>query len=388
MNGTTGTSRQQTETLIIGGGQAGLSVGYHLAQQGRPFLILDASERIGDSWRQRWDSLRLFTPAGFSGLDGMPFPAHPRSFPTKDEMGDYLEGYAAHFDLPVRSGVRVDRLSRDGERFIVAAGATTYEADNVVVAMAGYQRPKIPAVAAELDPDIVQLHSKDYRRTDQLREGGVLLVGAGNSGAEIAMEVVGEHPTWVAGRKVGQIPFRIDGFLGSRILVRLVLRGLFHRVLTVKTPMGRKVRAASLGHSGPLIRTKERNLRAAGVQRVPRLAGAQDGRPVLEDGRVLDVANVIWCTGFTPGFDWIDLEIHGEHEPQHERGLVPTQPGLYFVGLHFLNALSSSMIHGVGRDAERVARQIAQRATAGDTAPRTTLAGTVAAWLPGPPMSD
>ena len=362
VDGTTGPA-EHFETIVVGGGQAGLSVGYHLARRGRPFVILDAGRRVGDSWRSRWDSLRLFSPARFSGLDGMPFPGDPHSFPTKDEMGDYLEAYARRFDLPVRNGVRVERLSRDGDGFVLRAGERTYRADSVVVAMASYQRPHVPAFAAELDPAIVQLHSGEYRNPSQLREGPVLLVGAGNSGSEIAMELAAWHQIWMAGRNVGQLPFRIDGFAGLHALDRLVLRGLFHRVLTVRTPVGRKARPTILIKGGPLIRVRGKALSAAGVERVPRVSAVRDGLPVLDDGRVLEPSNVVWCTGFHAGLDWIDLPVHGDHEPQHTSGVVATQPGLYFVGLHFLHALSSSMIHGVGRDAERIAAHIVGAST-------------------------
>src|SRR5262245_35881833 len=175
-------------TVVIGGGQAGLSVGYYLARQGRPFVILDANKRVGDAWRQRWDSLHLFTPAVFDSLVGMKFPAPPFSFPTKDEMADYLEAYARRFQLPVRTGIRVDRLSRVGTRYLVEAGPHRFEADHVVVAMSSYQIPRTPAFGKDLRPDILQMHSSAYRNPAQLKPGGVLLVGAGNSGAEIAIE--------------------------------------------------------------------------------------------------------------------------------------------------------------------------------------------------------
>ena len=354
---------ERVQTLIIGGGQAGLSVGYHLARLGLPFLILDANQRIGDAWRRRWDSLRLFTPARYDGLVGMPFPATAHAFPTKDEMADYLETYAARFDLPVRGGIRVDRLTERGGRFVVAAGDRQFEAENVVVAMANYQQPVVPEFARQLDPGIVQLHSLDYRGPAQFAAGDVLLVGAGNSGADIALEVVAGHRTWLSGRDTGHIPFRIEGVAARLLLVRLVLRVLFHRVLTVDTPVGRRVRPKVLRAGGPLIRVKPRDLTSAGVVRVPRTVGVRDGRPLLDDGRVLDVANVIWCTGFAPGFSWIDLPVLDDRgEPLHERGLVARMPGLYFVGLHFLYSLSSTMIHGVARDAERVAGAVAARA--------------------------
>jgi putative flavoprotein involved in K+ transport len=353
---------ERIDTIVIGAGQAGLSVGYHLARRGVPFLILDAGARIGDQWRKRWDSLRLFTPARFSSLDGMPFPADAHSFPTKDAMADYLEAYARTFALPVRYGVRVERVSRLGERFVVIAGDQRFEADNVVVAMANYQRPRVPAFANELDPRIVQLHSFDYRNPSQFQEGAVLVVGAGNSGAEIALDAARAHQTSVAGRDTGHVPFRIEGLAARLVLVRLVLRVVFHRILTVATPMGRKVRPQVLHTGGVLVRTKPSDLTAAGITRVPRVAGVRNGLPLLEDGRVLDVANVVWCTGFHPGFSWVDLPVFGpDGEPQHERGVVSSEPGLYFVGLHFLFAMSSVMIHGVGRDAARVADTIARR---------------------------
>jgi putative flavoprotein involved in K+ transport len=352
------------DVIIIGGGQAGLSVGHHLARHGLRFVILEGHPRIGDTWRRRWDSLRLFTPARFDSLDGMPFPAPGDYFPTKDEMADYLESYAAHFQLPVRTGVRVERLWRQDGRFRVKAGALELQADQVVVAMASYQRPRLPDFAAQLDPAIVQLHSSAYRAPGQLRPGGVLIAGAGNSGAEIAKELAGHHQIWMSGRDTGEGPFDMAGLAGRKLLGPLVLRVLFHRLLTIRTPMGRKARPRILGKGAPLIRVKQAQLRAAGVERVGRVRAVQAGKPVLDDGRVLDVANVVWCTGFHPGFDWIDLPVlDADGEPRHEGGLCPEVPGLYFVGLHFLYAMSSTMIHGVGRDAARIAASVAARAS-------------------------
>jgi putative flavoprotein involved in K+ transport len=354
---------ERFDVIVIGAGQAGLSVGYHLARTGARFLILDANERVGDSWRKRWDSLRLFTPAKFDGLDGMPFPARRNYFPTKDEMANYLEEYARHFHLPVRSGVRVERLFRRGSRYIVKAGALELEAGQVVVAMSKYQRAKVPAFAANLSGDIVQLHSSDYRNLGQLRPGAVLLAGAGNSGADIALETSrGGHKTWLAGPDTGEIPFRPERFFGRNLFMPLVLGFVFHHVLTVKTPPGRKARPRVLKKGGPLIRVKRRDLAAAHVERAPRVVGARGGQPLLETGQTLDVNNVIWCSGFHPGFDWIDLPVFGgDGEPRQESGMVKSQAGLYFVGLPFLHSMSSSMIHGVGRDAARVVHAIKLR---------------------------
>jgi len=355
--------RAHFDVIVIGGGQAGLAVGYHLARTGVRFVILDANRRIGDSWRKRWDSLRLFTPAKLDSLDGMPFPAPPSYFPTKDEMADCLESCAARFRLPVRSGTRVDGLSRPGHRFVIKCGTAELEADQVVVAMANYQRPLVPAFAAKLSPRIVQMHSTDYRNLRQLQPGGVLIAGAGNSGAEIATEAArdGRH-VWMAGPSTGAIPFRPESFVGRHLLQPFVLRTVFHRLLTVDTPIGRRVRSKMLRGGQPLIRVKSGDLTSAGVERVPRVVGARSGRPLLDGGETLDVANVIWCSGFSPGFDWIDLPIFGDDgRPRHQGGVVESPPGLYFVGLAFLYAMSSSMIHGVSRDAERIVTAIETR---------------------------
>jgi putative flavoprotein involved in K+ transport len=359
-----GNGSERFETVIIGGGQAGLSVGYHLAKRGRSFVILDANERIGDAWRKRWDSLRLFTPARYDGLNGMPFPAPRLSFPTKDEMADYLEAYAARFDLPVQTGIRTDGLSRQGDGYVVSAGDRRFEADNVVVATGASRTAQIPAFARELDPSIVQLHSGEYRNPTQLQEGGVLIVGLGNSGAEIAYEVVRTHPTWLSGKPSGQIPVR-HGPAAARFVFPVV-RFMGHRVLTRRTPIGRKVVPKLIAHGAPLIRVKLKDLAAAGVEQVSRMVGVRDGYPELADGRVLDVSNVIWCTGFRYDFGWIDLPVFGAGgEPAHRRGVVESEPGLYFMGLLFQYALSSDVLPGMGRDAEHIAKHIASRKTNG-----------------------
>ena len=375
------------ETLVIGGGQAGLAVGYHLAKRDLDFLIVDAHQRLGDTWRSRWDSLRLFTPARYDGLPGMPFPGSPGAFPSKDQMADYLEAYAARFALPVQTGVRVERLARRGSRFVAEAGECSFEADQVVVAMSNWQKPFVPSFAVEVRPDIVQVHAGQYRNPTQLKPGRVLVVGAGNSGAEIALELSRTHPTWLAGPDTGSIPFDIDGVASRLLLSRLVLRVFFHRVVTLDTPIGRKVRPKVLSHGMPTIRVKPKHLSRAGVERVGRVIGVRDGLPLLEDERVLDVDNVVWCTGFRHGFDWIDLPVLGETEPLHERGVVQSEPGLYFVGLMFLYAASSAQIHGVGRDAERIANRVAAEHASGSASRLVTTSesdGPPFAWSAAP----
>jgi putative flavoprotein involved in K+ transport len=366
---------ERYETVIVGGGQAGLSVGYHLQRAGRSFVILDASERIGESWRQRWDSLRLYSPAFRDGLPGMPCPAPRTAYPTKDEMGDYLEAYATRFELPVRSGVAVHALTKENGRYVAIAGDQRFEADNVVVATGVFRKPHTPEFASALDPAITQLHSNDYRNLSQLQEGPVLVVGASHSGSDIAYEASASHDVILSGTDTGQIPAPIESRRG-----RVFFRGLFFvgtHVLTADTPMGRKMREHVRHGGGPLLRYRKKNLRAAGVERVlARTVGVERGRPVLENGAVLDVRNVVWCTGFRPDFSWIrfPFEMGDDAYPVQYRGAAASSPGLYFAGLPFLHSFASMLIGGTGRDSERVARHIIGRsaqldATADQLAP-------------------
>ena len=356
---------EHVETLVIGGGQAGLAVGYHLKSKQRGVVILDANERVGDSWRKRWPSLRLYSPAKLDGLPGMPFPAPRHSFPSGLEMADYLESYAARFELPVRNGVAVESLDRNGDGYVARAGDRRFFADNVVVATGVFQHehPIVPEFASELDPAIRQLHSADYQGPEQLQPGPVLVVGAAHSGGDIAYEVArAGHPTILSGRDTGQLPVDIESRKAR--LGFVVLRFVWTRVLTVSTPMGRKAKSDLRTHGGPLLRVKRADLAAAGVERVlDRTVAAEGGKPVLADGRVLDVANVVWCTGFRNDYSWIKFPLPTEDDgyPAQRRGAVPSSPGLYFVGLPFLHSFASMLILGAGRDGKRVAQQIVSR---------------------------
>src|SRR3954471_7582908 len=347
------------ETVVIGGGQAGLAVGYFLSKLGRPFVILDANPRVGDTWRGRWDTMRLFTPARRDGLPGMRFPAPKHSFPTRDAMAEYLELYAATFELPVHSGVRVDALGRSDGHFLVAAGERRYEAANVVIATGPFQRPHVPGFAGELDPRITQLHSSAYRNPRELPDGDVLVVGSGNSGADIALELAADRRVSLSGELGPQIPFDIEGMSGR--LIFPLLWQVWSHVLTFGTPIGRKALPKIRSGKEPRIRVKRKHLAARGVEFVPRTAGVRDGRPLLADGTVVDAASVIWATGYRPAYDWLDLPVLGDDgdlEIDHA-GAVMSQPGLYQVGREFLSAFNSHTVGGVGRDAERIARRIA-----------------------------
>jgi putative flavoprotein involved in K+ transport len=357
---------RRLETVIIGGGQAGLSVGHFLRKYRRSFEILDAHAHIGDSWRGHWDSMRVFTPARRDGLPGMRFPARKHSFPTGGEMADYLEAYATAFDLPVRHGVRVDALGRsDDGAFLVAAGEQRYEAANVVIATGPFQHPRVPEFADGLGPAVTQLHSSAYRNPRELPDGDVLVVGAGNSGADIAVELAADRRVLLSGELGPEIPFNIEGVAGH--LIFPLLWQVWSRVLTFGTPVGRKVLPKIAAGKEPRIRVKRKHLAAAGVEFVPRTTGVRDGMPLLADETTVNVASVIWATGFRPAFDWIDLPVIGPNGDllTDHHGAAISEPGLYRVGRPFLFAFNSHTIGGVGRDAERVARRIVASAPTG-----------------------
>jgi putative flavoprotein involved in K+ transport len=354
------TSEKSVGTVVVGGGQAGLATAYYLARQGKEFLILEAGGRTGDSWRGRWDSLRLFTPARHDALPGMPFPADPLHFPTKDEAAGYFERFASGAGYPTRFNTRVTSLTREGDGFTLEAGTNRFRAESVVVATGAFRAPVVPAFAEGLDPGLTRFHSVEYRNPSQVPPGAVLVVGAGNSGGEIALELArAGRRVWLSGRDVGRIPAeRLGSVLSGRPYWWFI-----SRVLSVSTPLGRKVRRKALHQGTPWIRMSAAELEAVGVLRVPRVAGVTEGRPHLEDGRIMDVGTVVWATGLRPDHRWIHLPVFdGEGNPIHRRGVATGPPGLYFVGLHFQSALTSSLIGGVSRDAEHIASAICGRA--------------------------
>ena len=341
--------------MVIGGGQAGLTMGYCLRKAKEDFVILAADEQVGDCWRERYDSLLLFSRPRYASLPGLRIGT--RNCPTRDEMADYLERYAAHHELPVRTGVRVTRLSRDDQGFLVETSGGDWRADQVVVAAGMHSIAHRPSFAAELDPSIRQLHSLEYRNPEQLADGTVLVVGAANSGTDIALEAAKTHRVLLAGRHPGQVPVDIDSTTG-RLFTPIVMF-LFKRVFTRGTPIGRKVIADTEQRGLPLTRNKLAHLDAAGITRIARIEGVRDARPVTADGDVLDdVSTVVWCTGSGPDHSWIDLPVFDGGRVRHERGVVTGEPGLMFLGLDFQFAVASATIQGVDRDAGYLARRI------------------------------
>ena len=281
------------DTVVIGAGHAGLTMAYYLQRMGQRFVVLDRNPRVGDSWRQRWDSLRLFSTPRYASLPGWRMRTDGNGFPTRDEMADYLQAYAERFRLPVRSGVRVTGLTREnrsGDGFLVTTDAGLLHARQVVVAAGGHRVPVAPAFAVDLDPSIRQLHSTQYRNPSQLGPGPLLVVGAGNSGTDIAREAVATHQVWLAGRDPGEVPIRVDS-ARARLVIPIAMFA-FRHLLTIRTPMGRAARPDVLAHGATVVRNKREYLRAAGVVLTGPIAEVRDGLPVTAQGDVLPASTV------------------------------------------------------------------------------------------------
>jgi len=364
----TDVSDRQHAVIVIGAGQAGLAAAYQLGRRAMDFVVLEADDRVGDVWRRRYDSLRLYSPAKYDALPGLALPLPAHAFPTGRQMGDYLESYARHHELPVRTGVRVDGLRASGDGgggYVVSAGTREYRADQVIVATGGFQRPRVPAFADSLNPAIRQLHSSEYRGPQQLADGPVLVVGLSHSGADIAYEsATSGHETFVSGSAHGQLPFSVDS-RRARVAWPL-LRFVASNVLTLATPIGRRMAPKVRRGGGPLLRVRRDDLLGAGVNlHGARTTGAGDaGRPMLADGTAVDVANVIWCTGFRPDYGWVRLPIFdADGWPMQRRGVVETAPGIYMLGLPFLFGFASMLVLGAARDAAFVVERVAARAS-------------------------
>jgi putative flavoprotein involved in K+ transport len=358
------TTPRHVPTVVIGAGQTGLSTAYFLTRAGHECLVVHEHDRVGDQWRQRYDSLRLNTPAKWDSLPGTRFPAPRFSFPTGRDVGDYLERYVETHGIEVANRTLVRGVERcPNGTYEVTTDRSVLHADAVVVATGGEHHPNVPELAARLDPGIRQIHSGHYQNPSQLLPGPVLVVGASQSGADLALECVrAGHDTWLSGAVKGEVPVDIESFRAK--LAAPVLWFLANRVLTDRTRRGRALKARVRAGGTPLIRVRRADLDAAGVHRVEsRTTGVVDGRAELADGTVLDVANVLWCTGFRQDFSFITPSVTGEDGwPRDDGGVVPESPGLYFVGLLFQRGFYSMFIGGAGRDAQHIAKQILSRA--------------------------
>jgi putative flavoprotein involved in K+ transport len=352
----------EAETLVIGAGQAGLAVGYKLRDRRLPFQIVDAADEIGAVWRNRWDSLRLFTAAQYDSLPGLEFPGTRDTYPGKDEVADYLQAYAAKFELPIRLSTRVTSLRLDDDGYLAETDAGELWAKNVVVATGPFQVPHAPAIADQLGPEVRQLHSVDYRRPETLEKGPVLVVGGGNTGFQIAEELSGSHQVHLAiGSRQTPLPQRL---LGRDLFWYLEATGLIRKSL--ETRIGQR-----LSGRETLIGSSPRSLRRRyGATLHKRAIGAAGSTVSFDDGTSVDAGTVIWATGFRPDYSWIKVPVLGEDGlPQHKRG-VTESPGLYFLGLTWQHTRGSALLGWVGDDAEHIAEQIGIASPALPTEPR------------------
>ena len=343
------------DAIVIGAGQAGLAAGYHLRQAGLRFSMIEAG-LVGDCWAQRWDSLRLFTPARYNGLPGMKFPGKPYDLPTKDQVATYLRDYAARFALPVRERTGATSLRREGGVFkVTLRSGETLASHSVIVATGANQRPYLPRFAESVATQVMQLHSSQYRAPAQLPEGRVLVVGAGNSGAQIAFELADSgRQVVLAGPQLRALPRR---FLG-----RDLYDWIWHTLLRTssQSARGRRIMQARRFAGDPLIGVSPQEFSRPGLTRAGRVVGMRAGMPALDDGSVLsDVAAIVWCTGYRPDYSWIELPIFGlDGYPIHRRGVAVGVPGLAFVGMRYQHRIRSALVGGVGEDAQHVVGQL------------------------------
>jgi putative flavoprotein involved in K+ transport len=349
------------EVVVVGGGQAGLAIGYFLAQQRRDFTILEAEDEPGAAWRARWDSLRLFTPVRYSSLPGLPVPGEADSYPTRDDVAAYLTEYARHFELPLELGSRVRSISRRNGTYLAELDGRAYEAEHVVIATGPFQVPFVPAIAERLDPEVLQLHSTVYRTPRDLPEGPVLVVGGGNTGFQIAEELSASCEVHLSiGSRQTPLPQRL---FGRDLFWYLEATGLIRK--TTASRIGRRLEGRDT-----LIGSRPRTLRRRhGVQLHGRAVSAAGRTVTFNDSEQLDANAVIWATGFRTDHSWIDAPIFdGEGRVVHQRG-VTQSPGLYFLGLSWLHTRGSALIGWVKDDAEYLADQIAtfQRSAPADT---------------------
>jgi putative flavoprotein involved in K+ transport len=346
---TDGPVPRRHEVVVVGGGQAGLAVGYFLAQQGLDFTILEAAEEPAAAWRERWDSLRLFTPVRYNSLPGLAFPGDPDSYPGRDEVAAYLIDYVRHFELPVELGSRVRSVRKPNGTYLVELDDRTYEADQVVIATGPFHLPRVPPITERLDPEVVQLHSSDYRSPADLPEGTVLVVGGGNTGFQIAEELTDSHEVHLSiGSRQTPLPQRI---LGRDLFWYLDGTGLIRK--SKDTRIGGR-----LAGRETLIGSSPRAIRRHGVRLHPRAVDAEGSAILFEDATTVGVRSVVWATGFGIDHSFIEPPVFDDRgHLVHQRG-VTQSPGLYFLGLTWQHSRGSALLGWVKEDAEFIAQQI------------------------------
>lgn len=333
------------DVIIIGSGQAGLSMGYYLKKTALSFVIIDQNTRIGDTWRNRYDSLTLFTPPLYSSLPGLRLKKERNCMPTKDDIADYLENYAKTFSLPVQLGIHVKNVSKIDDFFSLETNKGVVEARTLVVATGPFHTPRIPSFSKKLSKDIVQLHSSSYKNPSQLKDGNVLVVGAGNSGAQIAVELANTHKTYLS--TSGKLRFLPLFIMNKNIFWWFDKIGILKA--TRDSFIGRKLQL----YGDPIFGTQLKTKMKAGLVHLRECTKtASENEVIFADASPLKVDNIIWATGFRPNYDWLNLPnlVDKQGNIIHKRGITQ-QKGVFFLGLPWQYRRGSSLLEGVGKDA-------------------------------------
>jgi len=336
------------ETIVIGAGQAGLAMGYYLKQNNKRFLILDKGQALGEVWKIRYDSLKLFTPRMYSSLPGLPLEGKQQDFPSKNEIANYIKRYSETFALPVELNTEVLSVTKNEEDFCVETTKGIFYATNVVVATGPFQKKRIPRFSGSLSENILQLHSSEYRNPSQLQQGSVLVVGGGNSGAQIAVELSEEKETYLAiSKKPRYFPLMIGGmsvfwWLDKLGILKVTNTSFIGDMLQKK---GDPIFGGQLKHA----------IKDWGISLKGKVINVDYKKVTFEDSTTLEVKNIIWATGFQQEYEWIKVDgvINNRKEIIHNRGISPVK-GLYFLGLPWQSRRGSSLLQGVGYDAKYI----------------------------------
>jgi putative flavoprotein involved in K+ transport len=347
------------DVLVIGAGQAGLTLGYYLRQAGLPFVIVDAADQIGAAWAQRWDSLVLFTPRQYNAMPGLGFDGDPGWEPTRDEVISYLHRFATEHELPIELHSPVTALEERDGRYMAELPGRMIAADQVVVATGPFQKPRIPAFASSVAAEVYQTHSIGYRRARDVPPGRVVVVGGGNTGYQIAEELAADHEVVLAvGSRQTPLPRRL---FGRQIFWWLTRLGLLN--VSVESRLGKR-----FSRREALIGSSPHKAGRSGIVLKPRAEGASGRTVRFADGTATDVDAIIWATGYRPDYSWITPPVvDAEGRVRHRRG-VTDRPGLYFLGLTWQHTRGSALLGFVSGDARYISEQVIARARRSQTA--------------------
>ncbi|PEK41185.1 oxidoreductase [Bacillus toyonensis] len=340
------------DAIIVGAGQAGLTMGYYLKQEGYNFLLLESGNRIGDSWRNRYDSLQLFTPREYSSLPGMILKGEKNEFPHKDEITMYLEEYAQYFQLPVQLQTEVLKIKKEKDIFELHTSKEILQSKKVIIASGGFQQPFIPLFSQHLSSHIFQAHSSQYKSPSQIPKGRVLVVGGGNSGMQIAVELAKTHEvTMSISHPLTFLPLHLFRKNIFNWLEKLGL--LYAEVNTKRGKWFQKRKDPIFGFEGKKL------IRSGAIKLQEKVVSVSSNNIMFQNGDTYSAESIIWSTGFAQDYKWIEIEkaVNEKGFPNHIKGISPVK-GLYYIGLPWQSQRGSALICGVGKDAAYVLSEI------------------------------